>query len=67
MTDAPLPTVEQDARAKWDLLLADNEYRLEQLRRVRQEMRLAPWQIVLGGFSAGAAWAAIIVAAVKLL
>lgn len=31
----PLPTEEQQARAKWDLLLADLELRAEQIRTLR--------------------------------
>jgi acetyl esterase/lipase len=63
----PLPTPEQEARARWDLLLADLEYRQDQMRRTRQEMKFAPWQFAVGGFSAGAAWAAVILAMTKLL
>jgi hypothetical protein len=84
----PLPDTEQEARAKWDLLLTDLEYRQAQQRRIYQEMdattqemqlrtaqiqrvgqetRLAPWQLAFGGFSAGAAWAAVIFAIAKLL
>jgi len=32
MSDTPLPSREQEARAKWDLLLADLELRHDQLR-----------------------------------
>ena len=60
MDDAPaLPSDEQKQRAKWDLLLADLEYRQEQLRlarkdidyrdqqsrQVRQDIQWKPWQI----------------------
>lgn len=31
----PLPTAEQEARARWDLLLTDLEYRAEQLRQTK--------------------------------
>jgi hypothetical protein len=40
---APLPTEEQRQRAKWDLLLADIEFRQEQLRHTRQEIWFKPW------------------------
>ena len=31
----PVPSAEQDQRAKWDLLLLDIEYRTEQLRQIK--------------------------------
>jgi hypothetical protein len=31
----PLPTTEQEARAKWDLLLSDIELRAEQVRHLK--------------------------------
>ena len=31
----PIPTAEQEARAKWDLLLLDIEHRSEQLRHIK--------------------------------
>ena len=68
MDDAPsLPTDEQKQRAKWDLLLADLEYRQEQLRlarkdidyrdeqmrQARQEIQWKPWQIAITTLTAG--------------
>lgn len=35
MTDMPIPSAEQEARAKWDLLLLDIEHRTEQLRQLK--------------------------------
>jgi hypothetical protein len=35
MTDASLPTSEQEQRAKWDLLLLDIEQRTEQVRQMK--------------------------------
>jgi len=35
MTDAVLPTTEQEQRAKWDLLLLDIEHRTEQVRQMK--------------------------------
>lgn len=37
MSTTPVPTDEQVARARWDLLLTDLEYRVEQLRQVKHE------------------------------
>jgi hypothetical protein len=51
---APLPTEEQRQRAKWDLLLADIEFRQEQLRHTRQEIWFKPWQAIFTGLAAGA-------------
>lgn len=50
-----LPTSEQQQRAKWDLLLADLEYRQEQLRVARQDLLFKPWQVAFAGMTAGAA------------
>lgn len=74
------PTPEQEQRAKWDLLLADIEYRQEQLRlarrdseyrqdqmsQARQDMWFKPWQVAFAGMTAGAALFAAGAAAVKL-
>jgi ABC-type Fe3+-siderophore transport system permease subunit len=64
------PTPEQRKRAEWDLLLADIEYRQEQLRLARQDHRWKPWQIVLpvvtGALTAGAALFAAGAAFMKL-
>ena len=60
----PLPTAEQEARAKWDLLLTDLEYRAEQLRQVRA---YEPRRLFIQGvaavavvFAAGAAVGALL-------
>lgn len=64
------PTSEQEQRAKWDLVLADLEYRQEQLRLARQDYRWKPWQIILptitGALTAGAALFAAGAAFMKL-
>jgi hypothetical protein len=64
---APLPTDEQEQRAKWDLLLLDIEARTEHLRqasgidrdlklaRLRQMTTLEGWKLVFAGMSASAA------------
>ena len=44
------PTLEQEQRAKWDLLLLDLEYRAEQ---VRQAKRYEPWKLAAALASAG--------------
>ncbi len=49
---APLPTAEQLAHAKWDLLLADIELRLEQ---VRQTKAYEPRRLVIQALTAAAA------------
>lgn len=51
----PLPTTEQQQRAKWDLLLADHEYRLEQIRALRQDRYWKPWQVLVPAVTAAAA------------
>ena len=38
----PLPTAEQEQRAKWDLLLLDLEFRAEQVRQLK---RFEPWKL----------------------
>lgn len=65
-TITPVPSSEQQQRAKWDLLLADLEYRQEQLRQARQQISLAPWQIGFTGMTAGAALFAAGAAFIKL-
>jgi len=55
VSDLPLPSEQQKARAKWDLLLADIELRQEQLRFARQEIRWKPWQVAFAGMTTGAA------------
>lgn len=49
------PSDEQKVRADWDLVLADLEHRHDQIRRTRQELRFAPWQLVFAGMTSGAA------------
>lgn len=67
MTDMPIPSAEQEQRAKWDLLLADLEFRQEQLRATRQDMRFKPWQVAFAGMTAGAAFFGAGVALTKVL
>jgi hypothetical protein len=67
MTDLPLPSAEQEQRAKWDLLLADLEFRQDQMRATRQDMRLKPWQVAFAGMTSGAALFAAGAAFFKLL
>ena len=82
MDDAPsLPTEEQKQRAKWDLVLADLEYRQEQLRlarkdidyrddqvrQTRQDMQWKPWQVAFSAMTAGAALFAAGAAFIKLI
>lgn len=57
----PLPNEEQRQRAEWDLLLADLEYRAQQMRLAnaqidytRQEIWFKPWQAIFTGLAAGA-------------
>lgn len=49
-----------------DLMLAQNMHALAQRDRAQQEMRLAPWQLALGGMAAGAGFAAALLALVKI-
>lgn len=67
-TTTPLPSEEQKARAKWDLLLADLELRAEQIRQMK---RFEPWRLaaalLLTGFGTAAAVIGATVALVKLL
>ena len=64
MSDSTLPTEDQQQRANWDLLLADLEYRQEQLRQARHYV---PWRPAFGGMTAGAALFAAGAAFVKLI
>lgn len=63
----PLPTEEQKARARWDLLLADIEYRQEQMRLARQEVWVRPWQVVFTAMATGAGLFAAGAAFLKLM
>jgi len=44
------PTAEQIQRAKWDLLLADLEYRQEQIRQIKT---FEPRRLLIQGLTAG--------------
>jgi len=71
-TDVPIPpSAEQAARAKYDLVLADIEFRQEQLRASRQDQYWKAWQVLLpsivGGITAIAAAFAAGAAFVKLM
>jgi hypothetical protein len=52
----PIPTPEQEARAKWDLLLLDIEQRTEQLR----QLKATPTRIVVLQLAMSAATAAVV-------
>lgn len=52
MTGLPLPTSEQDQRAKWDLLLLDIEQRTEQVRQLKG---FEGKRLVIQGITAAAA------------
>lgn len=51
MTDIPVPSAEQEQRAKWDLLLLDIEHRSEQLRQLKayEPKRLIVQALVAAG------------------
>lgn len=59
---APLPTPEQEARAKWDLLLTDLELRQEQLRQLKryEPMRLLAAMMTATTIAGSAVAAAIL-------
>lgn len=62
------PGADQRQRAKWDLLLADLEYRQDQLRLARHNMaRVKPWQVAFAGMTAGAALFAAGAAFIKVI
>ncbi len=63
----PLPTEQQLQRAKWDLLLADIEYRQEQMRLARQDAWIKPWQVVFTALATGAGIFAAGAAFIKLV
>ena len=46
------PTSDEEQRAKWDLLLTDLEFRLEQVRQLKT---YEPRRLVIQGVTAGAA------------
>lgn len=63
----PQPTLEQELRAKWDLLMAQNEQVLADIVRKRQETRFAPWLVAFAGMTSGAALFAAGAAFVKII
>ena len=67
MSDLPLPSEQQKARAKWDLLLADIELRQEQLRVARPEIHWKPRQVAFACMTTGAALFGAGAAFVKVL
>ena len=67
MSGTPFPTPEQMQRAKWDLLLTDQEYRLTQIRALRQDIAWKPWQILATLVAAAAAFMGAGFALAKLL
>ena len=50
-----VPSAEQEQRAKWDLLLADHEYRLEQIKASRREQYWKAWQVLIPAVTASGA------------
>jgi hypothetical protein len=52
MSGLPLPSDEQQQRAKWDLLLLDIEMRTEQVRQLKS---YEPWRVIFAGPTSGAA------------
>jgi hypothetical protein len=52
---SPLPTDQQQQRARWDLLLLDIEHRTEQVRQLKAYERRS----ILTGLTAGAAILAV--------
>lgn len=63
MDTGTLPTAEQQARAKWDLLLTDLELRQDQLRLTRYQAR---WETARAWAMMALATAAILGAGVAL-
>jgi hypothetical protein len=64
MTDLPLPSSEQEQRARWDLLLLDLEQRAEQVRQLKT---YEGKRLIIQGMTAGAALFAAGAAFVKLI
>jgi hypothetical protein len=62
---------ETESRARLDLILADLEYRQEQIRKTRQDYRqddkYKAWQVAFAGMTSGAALFAAGAAFVKFL
>jgi hypothetical protein len=63
-TDIPIPSAEQDQRAKWDLLLLDIEHRTEQLRQLKT---YEGKRLIIQGMTSGAALFAAGAAFIKIL
>lgn len=61
MALTPLPTEEQKARARWDLLLLDIEQRTEQVRQLK---RYEPWRLAAALLTASAAAGSAVAAAI---
>jgi len=59
MTDLPLPSTEQEQRAKWDLLLLDLEQRAEQVRQLKGldliNKGYEGWRLIIQAVTAAAA------------
>ena len=49
------PTPEELQHAKWNLILADQEYRLEQIKASRQEQYWKAWQVLIPAVTASGA------------
>ena len=54
-TTFPSPTPEELQHAKWNLILTDQEYRLEQIRASRQDQYWKAWQVFIPAVTASAA------------
>lgn len=65
----PTPTTEQEARAKWDLLLLDLETRAEQVRQMKAfpSGTYEGWKLAFGGMAAGGTLVAGAVAAIAFV
>jgi hypothetical protein len=65
-TTGASPTPEELQHAKWNLILADQEYRLEQIKAARQDQYWKPWQVLVPAVTASAALLAAGFALAKL-
>ena len=68
MTSADLPALDiREKLAHIDLMLAQHDQARVGIDRTRQELRLAPWALVVSSMTAGAAFFAAAFALAKLL
>ena len=54
-TSGASPTPEELQHAKWNLIFADQEYRLEQIKASRQDQYWKAWQVFIPAVTASAA------------